>query len=315
MSKKRVPLGRGLDAVLGDVDVETVLSHSAEGETQPLSSISPDENRSAGSVIYLDPHILKPNPNQPRTQFDETALAELAASIKEHGIIQPVIATETDGQYFILAGERRTRAALLAGLEKIPVLVSDIPAERNLELALIENIQRQDLTPVEEAKAYKKLLALYDLSHDELAKKLGKSRSSVTNVLRLLQLPDYALEALQDGSLSAGHARALLSVLTEKERRALFDKIISEGLSVREAERYASHLSAGGEKTPAVKPGSKTPVEPALSPELADMQQRLLERFGTKVKIKGTDKAGTIELSYFSADDLNALYEKLLGQN
>ena len=316
MSKKK--LGRGLESLLvtnydSDSEVKSELpENTAEHQSRSGENANEEHNQ---SVKKVNPRTLKPNPHQPRTVFSETALQELAASIKEHGIIQPVVVTEgVNGELFILAGERRTRASIIAGLTEIPVIIADIAPEQNLELALIENIQRENLNPIEEAVACKKLLEMYDLSQDELAKKLGKSRPAVTNVMRLLQLPDFALEAVRSGSISQGHARAILSVMLETEQKTLFDKIISEGLSVRQAENYAAHLNAGEQKNTITQKTSSAKPTGKLSPELESMQQKFLEAFGTKVVIKGTETSGTLEISYFSKDDLHSIYEKIMRE-
>lgn len=339
MAKKK--LGRGLDALLGTQYSETELKNApledgmptGEMETTKNVTESGTPNRKAGEdfrvsasneieaaiqtdgtrLIRLDPKKLESNPFQPRTIFDEQALQELAVSLKEHGVLQPVVATVTeDGHYVIIAGERRTRASILAGLSEIPVLLTHIDAKQNLELALIENIQRENLNPVEEAQAYKKLLTMYDLSQEELAKKIGKSRPTVANMLRLLQLPPYAIEALEQNKLSSGHARTILSVLTPSDQQTLFDAIMNEGLSVRNAEALAANLNKGLQSQKKHTPTSKTAPKTVPS-SLVDMQQRLLEKLGTKVVIRGTEKQGVIEISYFSKDDINSLYEKLFG--
>lgn len=315
MSKKK--LGRGLDALFGNYSDEehTELPEPRELSDTDHSDAADSSEASFSSVQQMDPRILKPNPNQPRSIFSEKALEELSTSIKEHGIIQPIVITRDDaGNSFILAGERRTRAAIMAGLSEIPVIVADIAPEQNLELALIENIQRENLTPIEEARAYKKLLSMYDLSQDELAKKIGKSRPAVTNIMRLLQLPDYAIDAIQEGKLSQGHARTLLSLNTESERKQLFDKIINEGISVRDAENFASHCNAGEKHKQLKNKTSTTHPVVQLSPELASIQQKFLECLGTKVVIKGDEQSGVVEISYFSKDDLETLYDKILSK-
>lgn len=304
MSKRK--LGRGLEALLENYDDDD--SRTLQDKT--ITESKTTEQNSNASVWKIDPRKLKPNPHQPRTTFSQKALEELAISIKEHGIIQPVIITEdNDGNYFILAGERRTRAAILAGLSQIPVIVADIEPEQNLELALIENIQREDLNPIEEAKAYKKLLKMYDLSQEELAKKLGKSRPAVTNVMRLLQLPDYVILAIQSGSISQGHARSILSVALPSDQKKLFDKIITEGISVREAEAYANTLNSSKKQ---ISTKSQSTTKEILPPELASIQQKFLESLGTKVVIKGSEEKGIVQISYFSKDDLQSLYDKIV---
>lgn len=306
MSKKK--LGRGLDALLENhkkVDSKENKESSSVQKTDDFTS-------NTNSIKKIDPRILKPNPYQPRTNFSKKAMEELAASIKQHGIIQPVIITENkNGDFFILAGERRTRASIMVGLKKIPVIVADVEPEQNLELALIENIQREDLNPIEEAQAYKKLLEMYDLSQEELAKKLGKSRPAVTNIMRLLQLPEYAISAITKKEISAGHARAILSVTTQTDKKTLFNKIVNEGLSVRQAEKLAGKLNSSiKDKKIETKPSSTSTIK-KLPPNLSAIQQKFLEALGTKVVIKGTEEQGTVEISYFSKDDLDSLYNKI----
>lgn len=215
MSKRR--LGKGIDALL---------------QGRPLEQLS-----QMSSIIMVAIDHISPNPNQPRKQFNQESLNELAASIKEKGIIQPIIAEDRgDGTYIIVAGERRYRAARMAGLDEVPVISQDFNDEEKLEIALIENIQREDLNPIDEARAFQNALDQSGSTQDQLAKHLGKSRSAIANSLRLLRLDDDIQAALAEGGLSAGHARALLALTDESDRRALFDRIRTDGLSVREAE-------------------------------------------------------------------------------
>ncbi len=258
-------------------------------------------------------HSLRGNPEQPRRNFDESALLELSASIREHGIIQPIL-VEDDGAggYLIVAGERRFRAAKLAGLEEVPVLVRSFSDAKRLEVALVENVQRSDLNPIEEAEAYRKLMDLTGLSQDGVAEKVGKSRSTVANALRLLKLPSDVREAIAAGALTPGHARAVLSVDTPEGQRSLFATIVAEGISVREAERMASALNAGEALTPGTAGASKAPkaagTPAAAIPELRDMEQRFIDRLGTKVAISGDLKRGSIRIDYYSMDDLDRLF-------
>ena len=225
-------LGRGLNALLDESEQET-------------RDNAPEAVR-AGSELFVDPSLLKPNPHQPRREFDEEALKELADSIREHGIIQPIIAEEAgDGTYFIIAGERRTRAARLAGLLTVPVILKKFSEERKLEVALIENIQRENLNPIEEAEAYHQLMTMGNLSQEETAARVGKNRSTVANALRLLKLPEDIRSSLSTGQISPGHARAILSIMNPADQRILFGRIVGNGLSVREAERMAAELNGG----------------------------------------------------------------------
>jgi ParB family chromosome partitioning protein len=285
-------LGKGLEALLpNDDDVPAPAAVERGGEVR----------------LPLDK--LKANPGQPRRNFDQEALEELAASIREHGVIQPVIAEDAgDGTYTIVAGERRTRAARLAGLKEVPALIRNYSDEKRLEVALIENVQRADLNPIEEAAAYKKLMELTGLSQDETAAKVGKNRATVANALRLLKLPKEMQEALERDEISSGHGRAILSVQKIQAQEELFREILDKGLSVREAEARSAVLNGGGVKGGA----TKRSLGPARDPELAAMEQRFIDRLGTKVNIHGDFKKGNIQIEYYSMDDLDRLLE-LLG--
>jgi ParB family chromosome partitioning protein len=253
---------------------------------------------------------LTANPGQPRKNFDETELRELADSIAEHGVIQPVIAADAgDDTYIIIAGERRTRAARLAGLSEIPAIIRDYTDEKRLEISLIENIQRSDLNPIEEAAAYKNLMDFSHLSQEELAVRVGKSRSAVTNSLRLLKLSADVQKSLEDGSVSPGHARALLSVTDKRLRDKLFKEITGKGLSVREAEKRAAALNvpAAEGETAAAKINLKRP------PEIVEMEEKFIGKLGTKVSIDGGLDKGRIHIEYYSMEDLERLYEILGG--
>ena len=257
------------------------------------------------SVVQIAIDKLVPNPGQPRKNFDETELQELADSIKEYGVIMPVIAADTgDGTFTIIAGERRTRAARLAGLEDIPVIIRDYTDQKRMEVSLIENIQRSDLNPIEEATAYKNLMDFSSLTQEELAVRVGKNRSTVTNALRLLKLSAEVQKGLENGDLSAGHARALLSVTDEIQRDKLFKEITAKGLSVREAEKKASALNSAGEE------GGDTVKEKASKrpPEIAEMEEKFIEKLGTKVSIDGGLEKGRIHIEYYSMEDLDRLY-------
>lgn len=283
-SKSR--LGKGLQALLPDDDESPAGAASGKG-----------------AEVRLPLDALKTGPGQPRKNFDQAALEELAASIKEHGIIQPVIVEDAgDGTYTIVAGERRTRAARLAGFREVPALIRSYSDEKRLEVALIENVQRADLNPVEEAAAYKKLMELTGLSQEETAARVGKNRATVANALRLLKLPGRIQEALERGEISAGHGRALLSVEKAAAQEELFREIAARGLSVREAEARAVSLSNG--KAAA---GTKAKGGARQDPELASMEQRFIDRLGTKVSIHGDLKKGTIQIEYYSMDDLDRL--------
>ncbi|HUI70835.1 MAG TPA: ParB/RepB/Spo0J family partition protein [Spirochaetia bacterium] len=287
MSRK--VLGKGIGALLGD-----------EGEIDQ------------GSIVEVPTSALKPNPQQPRREFDEASLRELADSIRQKGVLQPVLAEPAhDGLYIIVAGERRVRAARMAGLEKVPVLVREFSSEEKLEIALIENIQREDLNPIEEALAYKKLMEIADLNQEQMASRVGKDRSTIANTLRLLKLPAEAQNAVEKGTLSPGHARAILSLVNPADQQLLFKRIVDKGISVREAEELAAAFSAG--KRQVGKSRRSGPASAARKdPEIRDIEQKLIEKLGTKVDLKGNAKKGHIEIAYYSSDDLERLLEIIL---
>lgn len=291
-------LGRGLGALLDESDAS---ERDQNPDTAP---------RGAGTELFINPSLLKPNPHQPRREFDEEALRELADSIREHGIIQPIIVEEAgDGTYFIIAGERRTRAARLAGLTAVPVIVKKFSDGRKLEVALIENIQRENLNPVEEAQAYHKLMTLSNLNQEEAAARVGKSRSAVANALRLLKLPEDMQSSLASGQITSGHARAILSVLNPADQRILFGRIVGNGLSVRDTERMAAELNGGSRAgtTPSEAPKKKD-TDAGKDMELRALEQRFIDALGTKVAFKGSMNRGSIEISFFSRDDLDRIY-------
>ncbi|NNM67336.1 MAG: ParB/RepB/Spo0J family partition protein [Spirochaetales bacterium] len=285
-------LGRGFGALLPDEDSPTVL----------------DQNTADG-VKTVALSLIEANPDQPRKDFDPVALEELAASIREKGILQPILVEAFGSSGFrIIAGERRYRAAKLAGLTEVPVLVRSFSAEERMEIALIENVQRSDLNPVEEARAYRQLMESFNLTQEMVAQKVGKQRSTVANALRLLKLSDEMLDDLEKGLFSPGHARTLLAVEDLEKRKLLYQKIRDEGWSVREAEAFVS-----GKPVAEKSPGPKT--SPGANPnkqsgaELASWEQKLIDVFGTKVRIKGDHQKGVVEISYFSLEDL----ERILG--
>jgi ParB family chromosome partitioning protein len=291
---KRAALGKGIDALF-DADAEVSDTGSfAEGFRKvPRSRVTP-------------------NPNQPRKEFSEDSLKELADSIKAKGILQPILVEEkSGGGYLIIAGERRWRAAALAGLEEIPVKIVSYSEEEKLEIALIENIQRDDLTPIEEARAYRELMSASGLGQEELAVKLGKPRSTLANALRLLKLPADMQDALNRRELSPGHARAILSVVNPADMHILFQRITGRGLSVRDAEAMAADLNKGVRS--AAPPSRPDAYPKKRQPELRDMEQKLLDILGTRVCITGNGKKGNIEISYLSMDDLTRLFEILTG--
>ena len=300
MAKSSFGLGRGLDAVI----------EAAEHEVEGLSGTS-GASGGTGEVL-VDVDKLTPNPHQPRTEFDQQALEELAESIKEHGIIQPVLVEENEnGGYYIIAGERRTRAAKLAGLKQIPVRIKKFSEERKLEVALIENIQRENLNALEEALAYRKLMDMSGITQEEVARRVGKNRSTVTNSLRLLKLPEDMQNALANDKISAGHARALLSVTNPSDQRILFGRIMGMGLSVRETEQQALELNEGGRAAVSSK---KAKQAPAKDPDVVNIEQQFIEALGTKVTLKGNLSKGSLQIDYYNKDDLDRLFNIICGK-
>jgi ParB family chromosome partitioning protein len=255
-------------------------------------------------IVKIPVENIIPNRYQPRKKFNEETLKELAISIKENGIIQPVIVSNLgNGKYELIAGERRWKAAQLAGIPEIPAIIRDCSENERLEIALVENIQREDLNPIEEALAYKEILERLSITQDELAQKIGKNRSSITNTLRLLKLPEYIKEMLISGVLTEGHARAILALEDVDKMIAFADYIIQNNLSVREAENEVKKFL---EKEKYVSRETSEKKEDFI---LKDAENELIRTFGTKVEIKGNRKRGRIEIHYFSDEDFTRLLE------
>lgn len=275
--KQQRGLGRGLNALLSDETLNTITNG--------------DE-----LVKLVDINDVEPNLGQPRKNFSEEELHELSKSILEHGIIQPLIVREKSGKYEIVAGERRYRAARLAGLTELPILVKTFSDQQTLEVALIENIQRQDLNPMELACAYSLLMERFDLTQDEVADKVGKSRPSIANILRLLKLNPYVQEKLREDEITFGHARALLAVKDAKIQKQLADIIVEKQLNVREVENYIQTLAKGKE--------DKKKEKDLYNPFYREIQENLQRLFGTKVSISKGTKKGKIEIEYYSEDEL-----------
>ena len=275
-------LGRGLDALLGDY-------------TQPTPE----------GVQQVDIRRIDTNAGQPRKDFDQEKLQELADSIRQHGVVQPILLRQNGERYVIVAGERRFRAARLAGLEKVPAIVKDLDEAQVMEVALIENLQREDLNPIEEAAAIRFLMQQHDLTQEEVSKRLSKSRPAIANSLRLLTLPEPVQAYLRNGKLQAGHARALAGLQDPEAQAMLADKIVGEGLSVRAAESLAREQ---GQKPPRQK---KEP--PATDPDLAAAEASLREWLGTKVSIQGNSQRGRIVIEYYNAELLQGIYDLLRG--
>jgi ParB family transcriptional regulator, chromosome partitioning protein len=291
MPPKRPGLGKGLDALI------------PVGDSSAFGNVSP-----AGGVIEILVDDISPNPHQPRTLFNYEELEELAASIREHGIIQPLIVTHGDmpGSYTLVAGERRWQAAKQAGLDHVPAILREATEQERLELALIENIQRTDLTPLEAAEAYRHLADDFGLSQDAIAKRIGKSRVAVSNTLRLLKLPEKVRQTLADGHITEGHARALLGLSTQQAQIAALHTVLKKNLTVRKTEELVRKLT--GHKAERVR-------RPAPPPEVKELEDQLRNRLGTKVTLNHKRKGGTLVIYYYSDEELDALAERLLGDS
>lgn len=249
---------------------------------------------------------IRPNPYQPRREFDAAALQELAESIKEHGIISPLIVRKSIKGYELVAGERRLRAAKEAGLDKVPIIIKEYSDQQLMEIALIENLQREDLNPLEEAEAYEKLIQHYSYTQEALAKKLGKSRPHVSNILRLLHLPDKIKQLVTQGALSMGHARALIAVEDQEMQWKLANETIAKGLSVRQLEELVQQVNVSRETK------NKKPLKKDKA--LVQLEERLRNRLGTSVQIKKGNKKGKIEIEFFSQEDLERILDLLQAE-
>ena len=298
MSVKKSALGKGLGALLQDEDFDVLNG----------GDLTPAEGAGIREVALAE---ISANPHQPRKHFNEDSLRELADSIKSQGVISPlIIAPKAVGGYEIIAGERRFRASQIAGLEMVPAVIrDDLNEESRLGIALIENIQREDLTAIEEAKAYKEMMERLDLTQQEVAELVGKKRATVANSLRLLNLSEEMQQAVDEGVISAGHARSILSVVNPADQTLLFNRIRDEGYSVREAEKQAGELNRGMKKEFSGK--SENGPLSGKDPHILHIEQRFIDHFGTKVQLKGSLKKGKIEIDYYSPDDLDRILEVL----
>lgn len=282
--KQQRGLGRGLNALLSD----EVLSATEDKEDV---------------IKQIDINDIEPNKKQPRKNFDEEELNDLSKSILEHGILQPLVVREVNGKYEIVAGERRYRAARLAGLNEIPVIIKNFSDQQTLEVALVENIQREDLNPMELACAYSLLMERFDLNQEQVADKVGKSRPSVANMLRLLKLNPYVQEKLRENEITFGHARALLSIKESKLQKQLTDMIVEKQLSVRDVEKYIQMLDKKAEQ-------DKNKGEKEINTLFyREIQENLQKLFGTKVSISKGNKKGKIEIEYYSDDELERIIQ------
>lgn len=329
MPDKKHGLGKGMGALFGNFDydaeeelVEKVSKLSGQKSAKATKTPKKEEVNTSANItenvvedkktegiraIYVPISSISPNPNQPRKTFDEESLNELAASIKEQGIIQPLLVEEiVPGHYSIVAGERRFKAAQIAGLEEVPVIIKSLTELQRIQMSLIENIQRENLNPIEEAYAYQYLMQRSNLTQEEVASKVGKSRSAIANSIRLLSLSDKLKDDVISGQISAGHARAILSLVNPSDQQLLREKIIEGDLSVREAERLADEYNKGHK----IEPKKKGKEE---NPEISEVVERFVSATGSRCEIKGTLDKGKLLIKYRSLQDLERIYSLLAG--
>lgn len=296
-------LGRGLSSL---IPKKNYSSGSSQVQTAPSANITASENKSAGfnikgkSIIEVDVNQIIPNPHQPRLYFNEEKLNELSASIKEHGVIQPLIVTQVGAGFELVAGERRFEAAKRAGLPKVPVIIREAGEKEKLELAITENVQRHDLDPIEEAKAYQKLVDEFEMSQEEVAMKMGKSRSAVANKIRLLGLPVEIQKAIISGEITEGHAKAILALSNQEKQRALFELIKKNGLTVRQVEAKAKEVSVKSHKRVI-----------NIDPEIKELENKLMGILGTKVKFSKSGRGGKIIIEYYSKEELDGILGRI----
>lgn len=285
---ERKGLGKGLGALFEDVNIDSIEIEGSEANKEDINFIEIDE--------------IAPNESQPRKTFNKEKLEELARSIKTHGVIQPIVVRKQGSHYEVVAGERRWRAARIAGLSEVPCIVRELTDEQNMLVAIIENVQREDLNPIEEARGIRAMIEDYELTQDEVAKAVSKSRPYITNALRMLKLPDAVLDMVSAGKLSAGHARAILSA-KEEEQTEIAKHVETKGLSVREAEK----LSKKGLSFDRKKPGK----HPTKNAAVKQIESELSSALGTKVNLSQNGNKGKIEIEYYSREELEGLIEAL----
>ena len=298
-------LGKGLEALFGDAEVAPVEKKPASKKKQTESKKSEKAAESPaeeGGVLYVDLNDIKPNAAQPRKVFDEEKLEELAASISQHGLIQPIVLRKLGKGYEIVAGERRWRAARLAGLKEVPCIVKELTEEENMLLAIVENMQREDLNPIEEAEGLKKMIDTYGLTQEQVSYSVGKSRPYITNSLRLLKLPGRVQQLTAEGKITTGHARALAAVKSQQRQVDLAVRAAKEGLSVRQIEQLAKETK---------QPQEKKKTRKVKSADEKRVEEDLKNALGTKVSLNRKGKGGKIEIEFYSAEELERLIELL----
>ena len=293
-------LGRGLDSLFGGLDDEDILGTINSEIKNDENKVLPEQvHEVTGEPKEIEIGLIDRNPDQPRKKFDENSLEELAASIKSHGVIQPIIVKKVNDRYIIIAGERRYRASRIAGIKTIPCIIKDYTDQEISEISIIENLQREDLNPIESARAIKNLIDSYNITQEEVADKIGKSRPAVANTMRLLSLPEGIINLIEGNKISAGHGRALLAVEDPVKQKEIAVEIIEKGLSVRDVENYIKNIN---------KPKIIS-KKPEKSLEIKDFEKKLKNIFATKAQIKGDDNKGKIIIEYYNKQDLNRIYD------
>ena len=296
MATKKAGLGKGLDSLITN-------------KVAPAKAVSNSPVKDEKSIegILMDINKVEPNREQPRKNFDEDALLELSESIKQFGVLQPLLVQDKNGYYEIIAGERRWRAAKMAGLKEVPVTIKDLTEQEIVEISLIENIQRENLNPIEEAIAYKRLLTEFNLKQDEVAERVSKSRTAVTNSMRLLKLNEKVQQMVIDDMITTGHARALLGIENQEKQFQVAQKIFDEKLSVRETEKLVKKIQQEKEES---KPKKEEKIDPKMEAILSDLEETMKGILGTKVAINRKDeKKGKIEIEYYSMDELDRIID------
>ena len=305
---KRTGLGKGLGAIFGDEVMESAAEEQeAKHQAKSKSAQEPEkkeEENDIGKELMVKVTAIEPNREQPRKDFNEEAMEELAESMKVFGVLQPLLVQKKGDYYEIIAGERRWRAAKLAGLKEVPVVIREYTKQQTMEIALIENVQREDLNPIEEAKAYQRLIQEFELKQEEIAARVGKNRVTITNSMRLLKLDERVQDLLVQNQITGGHARALLSVEDGQLQYELAGKIIAENLSVRETEKLVKSLSKKK------NPKEKKVEDESLTLIFRDLEERMKSAMGTKVSINRKDKnKGRVEIEYYSESELERIVE------
>lgn len=297
-------LGRGLASLIPNKKKDDGAPSSVKDNKVGAMAVVDEKKVIAsdhGQLAEVEISRIVPNPHQPRKEFNGDKLTELADSIKNHGIIQPLVVSQSGGGFELIAGERRLQAAKLAGLLKVPVIIRSVKDKEKLELAIVENIHRHDLNVIEEAKAYKKLYDEFQMSQDEIAVRVGKSRSAVANKIRLLHLPIEIVKAIIEGKITEGHAKAILAIENSEKQRALFDLIIKNNLTVRQVEDKTKEISVRTHKRTV-----------SVDPETKDLENRLMGIFGTKVKMIKSGNGGRIVLEYYSKEELDGILGRMM---